>query len=354
MIVDRSHARHADLVEDPPMPTASALVRARTASVLVLVLGVLLGSTLVATAGSGKKSEYGETGASPVPAAEPATAPTSLRVASFNILGWDHTERGGSKYRKGYDDGVRRMKRAVRLIRNSGIDVIGLQEFQPQQYEVWVKKASADYDIYPGYVETVGFLRNSIAWRRSEFRLVSTSWLKIPYFHGDVLRMPLVLLQSLETGQQFYVMNFQNPADVRGNAEKWRRIGQRYQIRLANQLAADNGLPILWTGDMNARSQVFCRVTKQAGMVAANGGVRTDSSCAPPRRMLVDWIFGRDVAFSGYVQDRSHKVRRISDHHFIHATATLQPRQPRFPPPSEEPSPTPTDEPTVAASLPVR
>src|SRR5690606_22050488 len=106
------------------------------------------------------------------------------------------------------------------------------------QYEVWTKKASDLYDLYPGYIETVGYLRNSIAWRKDKFRLVSSTWLKIPYFHGDVLRMPVVLLQSLKTGQQFYVMNFQNPADVRGNAAKWRRIGQRMQIALANQLRA--------------------------------------------------------------------------------------------------------------------
>ena len=29
--------------------------------------------------------------------------------------------------------------------------------------------------------------------------------------------MPVVLLQYLQTGQQIYFMNFQNPADVRGN-----------------------------------------------------------------------------------------------------------------------------------------
>ena len=67
-------------------------------------------------------------------------------------------------------------------------------------------------------------------------------------------------------------MNFQNPADVRGNAQKWRLIGQRLQIALVNQLKASNGLPIVWTGDMNSKKQVFCRVTKQAGMVSASGG----------------------------------------------------------------------------------
>ena len=172
-----------------------------------------------------------------------------------------------------------RMKWAAQLIKSRQVDVVGLQEFQLQQYNKWIKKASAQYDIFPGYIDTVGFLRNSIAWRKDKFRLVSTSWIKLPYFKGEVLRMPLVLLQSLQTGQQIYFMNFQNPANTRGNAEKWRLLGQRIQIALVNQLKASNNLPIVWTGDMNAKKQVFCRVTKQAGMISASGGLRTDTTC---------------------------------------------------------------------------
>ena len=330
--------------------------RLRVWSITALVVGVLLGGTALAVAGVDKKSdEYGEMGASPIPVVAGVSGPTSFRVSSFNILGWDHTEKGGSKYRKGYANGKKRMKLAVRLIKRQQVDVIGLQEFQPPQYEKWVKKASAQYDIFPGYLDTVGFLRNSIAWRKDKFRLVSTSWLKIPYFHGDVLRMPVVLLQSLQTGQQIYFMNFQNPADVRGNALKWRLIGQRFQIALVNLLKTSNGLPVVWTGDMNSRKQVFCRVTKQAGMVSASGGFRSDSSCQPPRGMVVDWIFGHNVQFSNYVQDRSNKVQRISDHSMLLADALVQPAVPTIPPPTSTPSPTtsptiPSESPTVVVS----
>ena len=188
------------------------------------------------------------------------------------------------------------MKWAVQIIKSEDVDVVGLQEFQPQQYAKWVKKASSQYDIFPGYIDTVGFLRNSIAWRKDKFRMVTNTWIKLPYFHGDVLRMPVVLLQSLSTGQQFYLMNFQNPADVRGNAQKWRLIGQRLQIALVNQLKASNGLPIVWTGDMNAKKQVFCRVTKQAGMVSASGGLPQRPHLQPPPGMVVDWIFGSQVS----------------------------------------------------------
>jgi endonuclease/exonuclease/phosphatase family metal-dependent hydrolase len=315
-------------------------------SVAALVLGVLLGGTALAVAGTDKKSdEYGEMGASPIPVVAPVSGPTSFRVSSFNILGWDHTEKGGSKAKAGYADGGQRMKWAIQLLKSHQVDVVGLQEFQPQQYAKWVKKASGQYDIFPGYTDTVGFLRNSIAWRKDRFRLVSTSWIKLPYFHGDVLRMPVVLLQSLQTGQQIYFMNFQNPADVRGNASKWRLIGQRLQIALVNLLRTSNNLPIVWTGDFNARGQAFCRVTKQAAMVSASGGYRSDTTCQPPRGMVVDWIFGSNVQFSNYVQDRSRKVTRTTDHHLLVSDALVQPVEPVIPPPPPT-TPTTTTTPT--------
>lgn len=322
--------------------------RLRGWSVAALVLGVLVGGTALAVAGTSKKSdEYGEMGASPVPVLSSVSGPTSFKVSSFNILGWDHTEKGGSKHKSGMANGVVRMKWAVQLLKSRKVDVVGLQEFQPQQYAKWVKKASGQYDIFPGYIDTPGFLRNSIAWRKDKFRLVSTSWLKLPYFKGDVLRMPVVLLQSLQTGQQIYFMNFQNPADVRGNALKYRLTGQALQINLVNQLRASNGLPIVWTGDMNSREQVFCRVTKQAAMVSASGGYRSESSCQPPKGMVVDWIFGSGVQFSNYVQERSQKVVRTSDHHLLYSDVSVQPVEPVIPVPTLTPTPTPTTTVTV-------
>ncbi len=302
-------------------------------SITALTLGILLGGTALAVAGSDKSSdEYGEMGASPIPVTDIVHGRTKFRVGSFNILGYDHTAPGGTK--KGYADGAQRMKWAVQVLKSEDVDVVGLQEFQPQQYDKWVKKASPQYDIFPGYVDTIGFLRNSIAWRKDKFRMVTNTWIKLPYFHGEVLRMPVVLLQSLATGQQFYVMNFQNPADVRGNAQHWRLIGQRLQIALVNQLKVSNNLPIIWTGDMNAKKQVFCRVTKQAGMISASGGLRTDTTCSPPPGMVVDWIFGWNATFRKYEQIRTRKVARTTDHHLLTAKVRLDPIAATIPPPT--------------------
>ena len=78
--------------------------RLRLWSVTALVLGVVAGGATLAVAGSADKKadEYGEIGASPIPVVSPVSGPTGFRVSSFNILGADHTEKGGSKYRAGY------------------------------------------------------------------------------------------------------------------------------------------------------------------------------------------------------------------------------------------------------------
>ena len=106
---------------------------ARNWSVAALLLGTALGGTALAVAGTDKSSdEYGEMGPSPIPVVAAVSGPTSFRVSSFNILGYDHTT-GGRGSKKGYADGAQRMKWAVQILKSEDVDVVGLQEFQPQQ-----------------------------------------------------------------------------------------------------------------------------------------------------------------------------------------------------------------------------
>jgi endonuclease/exonuclease/phosphatase family metal-dependent hydrolase len=277
-------------------------------------------------------------------------APTTFRATSFNILGADHTRPRGT--RKGYASGERRMLFTWRLIKQYQPAVIGFQELQQPQFDVFEQKAYGTYSWFPGDISTRGFLRNSIAWRSDTWQLVSTSWLKLPYFHGNEMRMPAVLLQHLGTGQQIYFMNFQNPADTRGNADKWRRIGQARQIALVNQLRATSGLPVFWLGDMNSRDKVFCRVTRMAAMVSASGGVRAPGMCTPPKPSRIDYIFASiGTTFANYVADRSPKARKASDHPMIVADATVPATAPYPLPPPPPPPPTPTPTPTPAPTL---
>jgi hypothetical protein len=75
---------------------------------------------------------------------------------------------------------------------------------------------------------------------------------------------------------------------------------------------------------MNDRAEFFCRVAPATGMVAAIGG-SISGGCHPTGALAVDWVLGwNNVSFSGYIEDRS-TLGRVSDHHFVAATATVGP-----------------------------
>ena len=177
--------------------------RLRAWCVGLLAVGVAAGGAVLvvdpgaASAKSHKapaKSEVGEAGYFPFPLVYPVTGPTTFRVSTFNVLGYDHTEGSGSKH--GYANGSQRMKWAVQLLKSHQVSVVGFQEFQEPQYTKFLQKAGSLYDVFPGDSQGAGFLRNSIAWRKDQWHLLTTSWVKLPYFHGQVLRMPVVLLQA--------------------------------------------------------------------------------------------------------------------------------------------------------------
>ena len=178
---------------------------------------------------------------------------TTFRIASLNVLGHGHTVPGGD--RKGWAQGPQRMEWQTQVLKAERVDVVGFQELQKPQYDTFTQMTAGQFTMWPGNIDGRGFLRNSIAWKTSTFTLLKTSWIKLPYFHGDELRMPVVLLQHNVTGQQAYVINFQNPANARGDASRWRAQGRTLQINLVNKLHATTGLPVFWTGDLNDREK---------------------------------------------------------------------------------------------------
>lgn len=253
-----------------------------------------------------------------------ATNPTFFTLSSFNVLGAGHTKPGGN--RKGWASGETRMHWAVDILRSHDVDVVGFQEFQRPQWSTFKEITGTDFGIFPGDRFADAAMQNSLAWRRDTWRLVSADTIQIPYFKGDLIRMPIVLLRNLETGQQVYFSNFHNPANARGDAQKWRDKATSLEIGMVNRLKAESGLPVVVTGDMNERDKYFCRMTGGAPMIAANGGSYDASGCHPPRNMAVDWMFGSsEFFFLSYVADRSPLVRRTTDHPVVVSDAMLPP-----------------------------
>lgn len=328
---------------------SDARSRQRLTVVAALLLGMVLGATALRLSGTG-----GSGGAAQL--AGETSPPTRFTISSLNALGADHTAAGGNKH--GWATGAQRMLWLTQVIKAESVEVIGLQEFQYPQYQVWEQQMGTTWDTYPAMAWGRKGMRNSVAWRSDQWSMVSGSWVKIPYFHGTILRMPLVLLQNLATGQQVYVASFHNPADARGPAAKWRKQATEIEIAMVNRLRADTGLPVFVTGDMNERDIYYCRMTAGTDMVAANGGINTGSGglsgCSPTRPTYIDWVFGSpETTFSNYHANRGPKVRRSTDHPMIVAEAELPPVvTPECPTESPTPTTTVTPAPTPTTSSP--
>lgn len=230
---------------------------------------------------------------------------TEFVVATYNVLGTSHKRRG-------FASGGNRMARAIGLIRQRGIDVIGLQELQPNQHAIFRRNAP-EYQLYtpPGG----RFRDDSVAFRRSRFELVEGGSVAYPYFGGRPRPYPQILLREKRTGVQFYVTSYHNPAYEGGT--RARVVGM--QIANANALIERTKRPLIITGDMNDRRSYVCPMVTRTPMRPAQGG-----GCGADAR-AVDWVMGSapSVSFSRFFLDWSTEHRKLSDHPLVLATATV-------------------------------
>ena len=249
-----------------------------------------------------------------------------FRIATFNVLGASHTAKGGNKPKMA--SGNKRMVWTVGLLKTFGIEIVGFQELELSQHAKFTSLTGSAWATYPG--TELGNLptRNSVAWRTDLWEAVSKQSIQIPYFDGELIRMPYVLLQNKQTGALTYVANFHNPASTRkwGNQSRWRAKATKIQIQLAKQIHA-TGIPLIFTGDFNDRDKYFCPLVQQAPMAAANGGSRGPGPCQPPANAGIDWIFGShdNMGFEGYTSLRNRLVKKTSDHPFIYTDASANP-----------------------------
>jgi endonuclease/exonuclease/phosphatase family metal-dependent hydrolase len=295
--------------------------------VLVLVIALLGLVPLVATSMS-REDAAERASLSATESAERALArkrtPTRFVVASFNVLGWKHTARGGRKAK--WPDGRKRMDRTIRLIQRHGVDVIGFQELQPQQLEKFNKETGPRWSVYPGTRFERISMHNSIAWRTKLWRKKKLDYVNIPYFWGKPVKMPVIKLRNRKTGRVVQFANFHNPSNGKGDAQRHRNKARRIQVRLANE--STRRVPLVITGDMNERRRYFCHMVGHSPMHAANGGRANRKRCSPPRPMGIDWIFGsKAIRFRWYEKVERKRIVPASDHPFLAAAVKIRPRR---------------------------
>lgn len=250
-------------------------------------------------------------------AAKVAAQPFTIRVASFNVLGSNHTAPGGE--RQSFPPAGTRTPQAAGVINGHGSELVGLQEVKPDQLSAltrmtgmvaWPGAGAADPD-------------NSVMWDPSRFELVEGSTFSIT-FMSRPRPQTVVRLRDRATQREFYLVNMHPSAGHDPRNTSTRVAGWDTGAAKVRELR-ESGLPVLVTGDMNDRAAFFCRFLPPTGFVAAVGG-STSGGCNPPARMPVDWVVGSpDISFSDYVIDESTVNRRISDHFYISATASVAP-----------------------------
>ncbi len=264
-------------------------------------------------------------------AVTPRSAPsTTFRVATFNVLGNSHTAPGGN--RKGWASGKTRMGWATQLINKFGFGLVGFQEFEPIQYATF-------HQLMPGWGLAPQDGRsaeaaNSIAWRSSDWTAIVRSSYRAPYFHGQMQDRPLVQLRNNHTGQLVWVLNTHNPADTRGNAQKWRDQAERIQAALVNKLRRQQPeVPVIFVGDMNdasgSTSGFYCPMVYLTELESASGGTHgtpPDPTCQIAPRPVYDWIMGTPpIQFSGYTSYKDALVKKTTDHTLVFSDATIPP-----------------------------
>lgn len=236
--------------------------------------------------------------------------PAVFRVGSFNILGSQHTAPGGTKGGK-WPSGAARLGGTIERIRSHGVSVVGLQEAQPDQLAGLVN--GTGFAVYPSADANPLDRVNSVIYDPGVFELVSATTFEISNGRG-FRPQPVLRLRHLATDREVYVVNAHPPAGHDRATTAKRIASQSTIVRVVNDLKSE-GLPILLVGDMNDREAFYQRVVRPAGLIPS-----FDIS----GRIPVDWVVGTpDIIFSDYLRDESTISRRISDHFYISATATI-------------------------------
>ncbi|MDR7363100.1 endonuclease/exonuclease/phosphatase family protein [Nocardioides marmoribigeumensis] len=252
--------------------------------------------------------------------------PATFRVSSFNVLGASHTAPGGNKARMA--SGETRMQWTTQLLANNRVDVVGMQEMQPSQQAAFRQIQGDSWNLYPAGRLNRMDGHNSIAWRTDTWELVEANTIAIPYFHGVKVQMPYILLRNIASNRLVWFANFHNPANTKfaGINLQWRAQARIIEVGLANKLW-ETGVPLIYTGDMNETTPYFCALTTGSPMKSASGGSWGTSTCSPPPRLKIDWIFGsHDVRFANYRVNDGTLVDKASDHPMILADVTVSSR----------------------------
>jgi len=274
--------------------------------VVALAIGLLTPVAWPAAGGSGGSG--GDEAQAPR-----AAKPFRIKAGTFNILGSQHTARPG-----GFAPGHVRAGYAADLVRQKGIEIIGLQEVQLDQLRVLGRDLD-EYSIWP--YKRMGLaqgLRLQIAYQKDTFEFLQGRTL-YTRFDGNLRPLPYVKLRDRASGQKFWFLTFHNSPKA---LEAERDRATRAEIALVNRLRG-TGTPVVIGGDTNEWVEFFCKMGRGADMHSAAGG-RLHPTCRAAANPVFDYLMASPrLGFGKYRQLGGRQVWRASDHKLVTARVRL-------------------------------
>jgi endonuclease/exonuclease/phosphatase family metal-dependent hydrolase len=234
------------------------------------------------------------------------TGALEFKVMTYNVLGSQHTAPGADASE--FAPGRLRAEWTSTLLRARHLSLVGAQEIQPNQVEAIAAASSGRYLVVPGNVDGYGPAPQSVLLRQPSWSVTWEGSISIPFMDGW-RRQPVLRIQEHATGREIYFLNVHFSP---GGRQVQRAKAMDILVAEVKTLAKD-GLPMLVTGDFNARDWTFCQITTRTHLRAAQGG-STGTPCRPPAVRRIDWIFGSGGSFSHWTLLKTPEVELTTDH----------------------------------------
>ncbi len=198
-----------------------------------------------------------------------AGATSRFTVGTFNVLGYHYTIPGSKSSLQnypGFRDGITRIDWAVKMFEENKLDVVGLQEFEPEQYgrvkAIYAGDTTGNWLIYPTPMrqDTNNVSTGAIMWRKNKFTMIASGHRLISRANftdkdgNEVTKdaeAPWVKLKENSTGKVFYVTNIHDAVTTPTvNNAQTRVANETENLADIKKKLAD--APVIATGDFNS------------------------------------------------------------------------------------------------------
>jgi exonuclease III len=264
----------------------------------------------------------------------------SIRVATLNVLGNDHTDSDNDGTQGSWPSGAERMEGEYAELMAQKIQVAGLQELEKEQRAKFLELAGSEWGIFP---ETENYKNyassNSIVWKTADFDFVEGGYQSnLQYFDGENMDSPWVKLRHKVTGKVITVKNTHDPVtnDAHKNNESYRVANaKKYRADILARIA--DGESVLLVGDFNSDANIrsndadlerkeltYCILTQSDNddiykiQNAYDTSRGEEGYCPTTKNFSIDHVYhSMDLKISNWEKITTLESNQLSDHPLV-------------------------------------